>query len=361
MKFFAIASILLAPTCFASDSSSMSMLSSKQFSSSGIRGYAIAIGLSLGTSSEMVIKDASNNQSVSLLVCTKKLKDFVLATRGCEEVQDFNPIAELFDCNCLLEKLRGTWHSGINLFHAQSLFLECARIPEAKITIDVAILKWLSGVIQEAKFNAHLLVDVRPSILSSICALSWDPDDKLFNFTKDILTVLAHVLRLITMAGDLTSKRLLIDSVLPTLLTVIKLTDDGPIRNLAMLIATTFYNEDYKRTGPIILFCLGRDHIFVKSIDTKFVGEVDQASWNDQLELQLTFNRKLHSLVKLPCLDSNDNFMLICYSQVLKASITTNDSLEWESSQAQRQILWLEKSAAGETACQKAIIRNLPD
>ena len=69
---------------------------------------------------------------------------------------------------------------------------------------------------------------------------------------------------------------------------------------------------------------------------------MDQASWNDQLELQLTFNRKLHSLVKLPCLDSNDNFMMICYSQVLKASITTNDSLEWESSQAQGQILWLE-------------------
>ena len=326
MKFFTLSFLVTA--CFASDNSSKSAPNAYLLPPLGIREYAISIGFFLGTSTEILIKDTSDGERISLFVPAKYLERVVVLNGRLEkEFRVFNRFAELFNCECLLEKLVSK--TFLTFKQMQSLFLECSRIPEAKIAIDVAILKWLSIEIQEAKSDAgNGRVNVDPSILGSLCALSLDADDKTYKFTKDILLVLTQVQELIV------RELLPLKNILPTLLTVMKLFDDGPIHTKAKEIITTFFNEDYQKVCPILVLTLGKDHALVKSIEATMEDEKKRARCDAELDGQLALKRKVHSLAIMPFLDPNGFSILAVDALYLKADIGTEGTLEWERTQA---------------------------
>ena len=332
MKFSTV--FLLATTCLAADNSSMSAPNAKQLQPSGIRATVIDIGFELGTSTELVIKKTSDKKKLSLLVSAKKLEEVVmLKWNDKEDSRGFDPFAELFNCNCLLEKLSEA-PTMMSFQQTQFLFIECSRIPEAKIAIDVAVLKWLSGGIQDVKSNdSNQKVDVEPDILSPLCALSLDPDDKSFNYTRDILIVLTQVQELIAhdslwfLLGD---KK----GILLSLLTVMKLFDEGPIWTKAREITTTLVKEDYQKLGPILELTMGSDDALEESIELDVKKGAD---WNAKLGVQSALKRKVHSLAFLPCLNPADFFILTFGTFSLKADISTGGALEWESTQASKK------------------------
>ena len=321
---------LLATACLAADNSSTSAPNNKQPQPLGIRGYAIAIGNALGTSTEMVIKKTFDEKRFSLFVSTKELEQVVLRNKESkEDFRPFNPFAELFNGKCLLENLSVS-QTVMNIKQTQSLFLKCSRIPEAKTAIDVAILKWLSGGIKDVKSSAGGgMLYVEPDILDSLCALSLDPDDKTFNFTKDIQTVLTQVQELIAREWFTPMN---MENTLPTMLTVMKIFDEGSNRTMAKEITSTFLNEDFQRTGPIFMLTFGVDDELIKSSETPLV-----ARWSEQLDVQSALKRKVHSLAILPFLNPASYFIIAFDSPCLKADISTEGTLGWESKEASRK------------------------
>ena len=335
MKIFSfVSTLLLTTTCLAADNNGKSASSDEQVQPPPAihMGYAITIGLTLGESKDVVIKDPSDEKNISLLISTKKLKEAIMVKikwKGEDQISD--PLATLFNRQCLLDSLDETSQTGIKFRHFQLMFRECASVPEAKYAVDVAILKWLSEEIQNGKSNANRMLDVEPPILGSICALGLDPHFGK-QYTNDIVTVLTQVQQLIV--RDYTSQWFLLGVYFPTLLMVIKLFADGPVRNLAMEIANKMYIADIQGAGPIFNFCLGSDHAFVKSVEPPLFNEEEQARRKALLDLQDSFNRKMHSLAILPSLDPTSHFIFTFDSPCLTANVTTAGAVEWESKQA---------------------------
>lgn len=91
-----------------------------------------------------------------------------------EDTRGFNPFADLFDRKCLSDKLSAR-QNGMKFEETQSLMLQCASIPVAKVTVDVAILTWLSEEIRSEASSTKRMVDVDAAMLGSVCAIGLDP------------------------------------------------------------------------------------------------------------------------------------------------------------------------------------------
>ena len=310
---------LLATTCSAADNSGESFL---------LRSKAVIIGCGLGKNKNVLIANTDEN-NISLSVSPKDLKQCIVLSTSDGNLDNIfaKLFAELFDPQCILEKL-SVPQTMINFKQTQSLFLECALVPEAKFAVDVAILTWLSEYVQRDKPNKSSIVSIEPALLGSFCSLIFDSSDAL-KFQYGILSVLTEIQELIARDLNTSRRSSLLNAVLPSLLMMIKLLDDGLVRNKAMEMASKLYQEDSKRTGPICILCLGREHAFVQSI---MKDEEIPAPWNAQLNLQRTNNRKVHSLFILPSLKPTRYFMDINHSPVLTATITnaTPGALVWE-------------------------------
>ena len=347
MKFSSFASTLLLTTaCLAADDTGKIVSSDEQVQPFDIQTCAIAIGLALGASKDFVIKDLSDEKNISLLVSTNKLEEAIMVNskwKGEDRISD--PLATLFNRQCLLHSLNNrqrfldtlevTPRTEIIFRHFQLIFMECASVPEAKYAVDVAILNWLSEEIQNGKSDATRMVEVEPLILGSICALGLDQHYGK-QFTNAILAVLTQVQQLIV--RDCNSQCFPLEIYFPTIFMVVKLFDDGPIRNKAMEIATARYKADIQEAVPIFNFCFGGDHPFVKSIETTLLDEEEQARRKSLLDLQDAFARKVHSLAIMPSLNPIGYFMFTTECPCLRADIITGGTVEWES----RQVFILE-------------------
>ena len=325
MKFTpALPFSLLAVTCLAADNSSSSH--SKVITATPqdveLIDRAFALGLALGESSDLIIADAHVANTISLRVSPDRLQEFIMANLEWKEKgQTFNPFNGLFDEKYLLSRLERT-NSCMNFEFFQRVLSCCMLNSGAKISVDVAILKWVVGEIKrETKdyciidMKPNILVHVDPCIIGPVCSLSFYPQ-LLERCTEDILAVLDETQKLIT--SGYCDKEYLLGNFFPTLFTVSNLLVDGPIRRKTRLLYPMLYVlgcPEYKPSYEFVLASALTDEGVVADTEEK---------------LLLSSMPKLHSLTSLPSLDPSGLFSNFV-GTFLKANITEG-IISWESS-----------------------------
>ena len=323
---------LLAVTCLAADNSSRRAPNNfhDKFNTPVPQNVelvdrAFALGLALGESSDLIIADTPIANTISLSVSPKRLKEFILANSECKrEGQTYNPFNGLFDEKCLLRTL-GLNNANMNFEHFQRVFSHCMLSIEAKVSVDVAMLKWLVGEIKrETKdycivdMEPNILVNIESCIVGPVCSLSFYPQ-LIERCSEDILTVLNEVENLIT--SGYFSKDYLLGNFFSIVVFIVSnlLVVDCPIQWKTGLLNFELLQlgcPEYKSACVLVLASA--------QALTRLVA--------DEEEQQLSSTPKLHSLTNLPSVDPNRPFIKIM-GTYLKATITKG-ILNWESNKA---------------------------
>ena len=266
--------------------------------------------------------DGRYNMDVEVIVNMENLNQVISANVEWDDGDKaYNPLSELFDIQSIQESkiyLRNT------LENVRRLFVKYARNATALIAIDVAILKWLVHAINAKPENYHI-VGVEGSIVLPICALSLNPQLGGY-FTNDILTMLTQVQYYIdpecTYYGN-------VDFLTPSLVTLIKMLDDGPIRTKVAKLVIKMYHV-LKRIYLDCRMLLGDEHPIVKQMEEGIAGEV--ISKDNHMLQQSRRNHTVHTMNfgSISSLANNVFFIHLSEHFYLSAAIEEKSTLIWD-------------------------------
>ena len=152
--------------------------------------WAFSFGLALGRQWEIAaVQDMPNDMGFfELKVSKKNLMELFHNSKIVKEDQStYNPFSELFDLKMLLQMLLDS-EPTISLLECRILFSKCALKHNTMISVDLAILQWYVHVIkakQQEKTDISAkpqgqVIDISPSIIMPICALSMHPQIKQY-------------------------------------------------------------------------------------------------------------------------------------------------------------------------------------
>ena len=314
MKLLSSLSIpLLAVSCLAAGSNSSNRASnSSKKETNALVDRAYTLGLALGKSYEVIIDDTPSANTISLKVSREELRKFIWDNLNWKENgQTYNPFNGLIDEEGLSDTLARDY-ANMNLENFQYIFSTYMLSLEAKVILDVAMLKWLAGLINRENKDycfvdmvPNILVNIEPCIIGPVCSLSLYPQ-LIERCKKDILTVLDEVEQLI--ASGKVAKEILLGEFYPILLTLSNRVDDGSIRWKAEQLRDSLSQLDCPNYEPIC-----------KLVSKAMTGM-------DKLSLRPF--PSLHSLTNLPSLDPNDPFLKIA-GFYLRAAISAKGGLNW--------------------------------
>ena len=239
-----------------------------------------------------------------------------------EKDKIYNPFSELFDIQSV-QKAK-MYLSYITLENVRRVFVKYAKNATAVIAIDVAILKWLLHAIN-AKPKDYHIVGVEGPIIMPICALSMHP--KIGEYlTNDILTVLTQM-EYYTDTECSYYKN--VDFLTSSLITVVKMLEDGPIRTKVVEMVAKMYPV-VKRSYLDCRMLLGSEHSIVKHMEERIEDEV--ISNSSSILQQLKCDKKLHtmSFSFFDIISQNLSFSSVWEHRYLIATIETDSTLIWE-------------------------------
>ena len=287
--------------------------------------WAFAFGLILGKFKDMLCK-AENCAVISVLgVNPENIKSAFSNLSYSEIWGDKYFISNLFKRNFFLIRDLPARNSLTEFVDFRSLIVKCSLVPEASIAVDVAILKWIAAEIRQKPEGPVVVVEW--SVLQPLCALSMVPLLREY-CTNDILFVL-NELSIFVDSEQFTEKRI---SVGLCMIQIIKMLDDGPIREKVVEIATKMYTKKILSLTASRLI-LGSDHPFVKSME-KDVSKVALDLCASKLLQQHQYDHKVHSISNNEEIVLNENceFIVLGDRHYLNALITTEGSLRWNQS-----------------------------
>ena len=300
------------------------------------KAKAFALGLALGKQCKkeecsLLTYVEFNGFGLCMSVVMKNLRSAISANLEWKEGnQTYNPFAELFD---LKEIQNSKYYNDDEATYLQvrSLFAMHAKNATAMVVIDVALLKGLVHAIG-TKPEDILSFMIEEDIIMSVCALSMIP--LIGEHCKDdILTVLDTVKMYTVVARHFSVP--FTENYISSLVTLFKLLEDGPIRNLVENIAINSRPEsvwDILNTRML----LGPDHRFVKKFETFFSEDDEGSSLKASLQHQQdSYHCQVYS-IGYSCIHTfsdsiSHSFMNIFNSTLMKGSINRQaNSLKWD-------------------------------
>lgn len=258
--------------------------------------WAYSIGQFLGGAKNTVIHTRAQNGKIYLEVSPQDLSLF-LTKLGCsvwKEGRESHNIGDevlphLFNMDLFYSSTGNELAAPMpmTLMKFRSLFAKYSLHPATMLIADMAILMWLVDEIHVKPDN--LVVDVDPSVLEAVCALSMYSEIEK-HCTTDIIKVLAEAQILIH--HDPTNDYFF------SLVNIIKLLEPSEVRgNVEKIAFAKFLNSYTFANKKIFLMCkilLGAEHDFVKAIEMN-VPEEDLASINS-LYSSFANNIEIYSL-----------------------------------------------------------------
>ena len=233
--------------------------------------------------------------------------------------QTYNPFSELFD----IKEIQNpeNFKNVDKPDRLRRLFAKFAKNAIAMIAIDVAILKWMVYAIRIKSDECHM-IEIGESTFMPLCALSMIPNVG-DHCTEDILIVLSEV-QLYT--DPVHPSRFDVEYLTPSILTLFKLLEDGPIRAKVMEILTLMLPLGREPFLPTRML-LGDDHPFLRET----FSDEDCSSKQSDLKLQDECQRKVYSIGNT-CINSYSNsaFIKIYTHTNLSALVEQNNTLKWE-------------------------------
>ena len=241
--------------------------------------------------------------------------------------QTYNPITELFS----IEKIQNVGNDSNYFVMVRHLLAYCAEKAIAMVAIDVALLKWMVHAIKANPLKCNLL-EISESIFMPLCALSMIPQVGE-HCTDDILTVLTEVQKY---ADPETHSSSDMDNYNPTLFTLYKMLDDGPIRRKVEEIVemVCHYSISSYLSARMIL---GDDHSIVRATEEKFSDE-ERSLRETLFTCQAECHRKVYSIGNR-CINGhansrvypqNNGFIQIYMNTTLSAVVEQDNTLKWE-------------------------------
>ena len=366
MKFFTLYSTLISSVCFAADSRPApntdddnqlfkimkerpEQLHQFLVTSKGWEkdlAMAFAVGLALGNQCDKQKFIQDNNKAgdqerenekdildlifvrwtkdAYVLVFMENLNNSISAEFEWEDGdRSYNPFSELFDIQYIQDPHNYKNKDELSLGKLRRLFAKYAKSAVSMIAIDVAILKWLVHVIK-SRPDDHHLVDVT---FVPLCALSLHPQVKEY-CTQDILTVLTQVQYCISLACSFYSDHKMFT---PSLLTLVKMLDDGPIRTKVEEIVAKMYPMLDDQSYTDCRMFLKDDHSVVKQMKEKIRKE--HIPSDISLDTQSKCDREMHSMgfsCWINAYAESSNFFGIGKHYHLSAIIEENKALRFE-------------------------------
>ena len=200
----------------------------------------------------------------------------------------YDPLTEFFDVQGLKTPENFT-NGEMCLEDVRLLLAKHAKKTTAMISVDIAILKWLVSAIKAKPDGAHM-VEIGNAIFMPMCALSMSPLIRE-HCIEDILVVLSQVQ---SYANPAFQHYTDVKLHTPSLLTVYKFLEDGPVRaKVEEIIARLCFSK--KQTFFSIKMLFWKDHPFVKSMETYFSNE-ELSCYETSLQLQAEWDRKIYSI-----------------------------------------------------------------
>ena len=240
--------------------------------------------------------------------------------------QTYNPISDLFD----IEIIQKTEKYSNYPWYVRLQFAECAKKAIAMVAIDVANLKWMVHAIKTNPLDCHM-IEIKESIFMPLCALSMIPQIRE-HCTEDILIVLAEVKKY---ADPELYSYLNMEDYNPSLFTLYKMLEDGPIRRKVDEIVAIVCRYSYLDARML----LGDYHPLVRSTEKSF-SDAERSSRETLLNCQGDCHRKVYAIGNR-CIYGYENSRLNPYNAgfirihlhtvtILSAIIEQDNTLKWE-------------------------------
>ena len=356
MKFSSLSSILIATVCLAADNHAPGAPGVVQCTPElalSCNGWdkdlamAFALGQALGkqcNTQHSISLSASATEECQMIklnssrtgkgnwksvkIVMKTLQSAISANfEGKAGINACNPFSELFNIVEIQNPANYKNKTELKFKSVRRLFAKYAKNAMAMITIDVALLKWFVHLINTNPQTAQK-IEVDSAIFMPLCALSMYPS-VAEHCQDDILTVLNQFHYYADNAYLSYSKS---DLYTPSLLTLFKFLDDGPIRKKVEEIIISMLpigSTNYLNSRML----LGDDQQFVKSVEKKFAkGKL--STCEASLHRQAQWNRKVYSIgdAWITSYETHDAFIQIYKHTHMSAIIEQGETLKWTSS-----------------------------
>ena len=265
------------------------------------------------------LKRFAYNPCVVLEVCPEKLVGYG-GISGKEEEHTRILVPRLFNYALLNKKLEilAIENKPISLEEIRALCLDCARFPEAIITVDVAILHW---IVEFVEGNTELIVDF--GVMKSVCFLSVHPGISV-HCESDIIRALEIFSRC------LQTKKWVSFGFLVNLL---KFIDSHNIREVVKTIITSLYTstDNHKRHLECRLV-LGPKDSFLATLEGKLTEKEQTELTNHVNDYYPNCFFKFYSkgeCLRVPCLFYGVHDM--SKHLFIRADVDNEDNLLWKN------------------------------
>ena len=269
--------------------------------------------------------DCSSFQSA--ISANLKWKDF--------DCQTYNPFDDLFANLKEIQKPANYFNinGSIIPISIRRLFAKHAKSETAMIAIDVAILKWLVQAIKTKPQDKPFLRLCKDLVLA-ICSLSMHPTIE-GRCQDDILFVLAHLQHTLDPDNNPYDD---VEYYIPSLITLIKFLNFGPIRDKVMKILASVCS-DGEHDFVNIKMLLGADHEFVKHLEVNILEDDLDTYERQLLKQKLLYGREIYSMITSVKWDyTGDRSVSFYYETCLCAQIGHDRSLNWGKPKHQNTI-----------------------